>query len=115
MRRPKHRPRPSLEAIIPPTELEIKERVAIFEHVFRKLAIHRSQAVLRAIAEEMLTSSGNVSKGKKIEEYEKVMDEWSSGIVKNAWDACHLDGGVIYLVTFPGRGKTDSRSQSHHD
>ena len=110
----KHRPKPSLEAIIPPTELEMQERVAIFDHVFRKLAIHRSQAVLRAIAEEMLTS-GNEGKVEKREEYEKLMDEWANVIVKNAWDACHLDGGMSYFVPFAVRVKTNYRSQSHHD
>jgi hypothetical protein len=83
--------KPSIDVIIPPSELTEAERLAFFEHFFRRLAAHRNQFQIYAIAESgYILQEGGTPKEKALL---SELDHWAQGLLNSAWAACQEPGG----------------------
>jgi hypothetical protein len=80
-----------LNTVVPPAELSDLERLTIFQHFFRRLAAHRNQFELYALAETgYIQQEGRTGPQKAVL---KELDHWAQQLLKDAFVACHEPGG----------------------
>ncbi|EPQ58312.1 DUF726-domain-containing protein [Gloeophyllum trabeum ATCC 11539] len=82
-----------LTKVSPPQELSEKERVVIFEHIFRRLANHRNTLELYADAERGLSTLPDESREKTKDDYIHEINSWANQLLQHAWAACREPGG----------------------
>jgi hypothetical protein len=81
----------NIHTITPPTDLSEAERFAVFEHFFRRLAAHRNQFEIYALAEAgYIQEEGGTGSQKAVL---KELDLWGQQLLKSAWAACQEPGG----------------------
>ncbi|KZT68123.1 DUF726-domain-containing protein [Daedalea quercina L-15889] len=82
-----------LTKVTSPKELAEAERLAIFEHVFRRLAAHRNTAELYAVAEYTFSTKAQEQKNETKELFLKELNGWGQGLLQHVWLACQEPGG----------------------
>ncbi|KAL1706918.1 DUF726-domain-containing protein [Schizophyllum commune] len=70
-------------------ELSEDELDNVFQHVFRRLAAYRNEALMYAELECMLASGSEDMKTKRKNAFSENIDKWAQTIVDQAWIACH--------------------------
>jgi hypothetical protein len=82
-----------LTQVTPPTDLPEAERLAIVQHVFRRLASHRNKAEMYAAAEYALSSRNEQEKIFIRNTYVLEISRWAQELVNHTWTACQEPGG----------------------
>lgn len=85
-------PKAELTKVIPPEGLDESQRLAAFNHFFRRLASHRDAFELYALADVSLFQSA---------EQTSIIDKWAQELLRNAWAACQEPGGGKVHVLIP--------------
>jgi hypothetical protein len=81
----------SIHTIVPPTDLSEVDRYTVFQHFFRRLAAHRNQFELYALAETgYVQQEGGTGPQKAVEQE---LDHWAQQLLNDAWAAFHEPGG----------------------
>ncbi|KAL1743960.1 DUF726-domain-containing protein [Schizophyllum fasciatum] len=70
-------------------ELSEDELDNIFQHIFRRLAAYRNEALMYAELECMLASGSESTKSQRKDAFGDSIDRWAQTIVDQAWIACH--------------------------
>lgn len=81
-----------LTRLTPPNFSE-KEKHAVFQHFFHRLAAYRNTAELYASTEHILSSFPEDKKLETKDSFTHEVDQWAQGLLKNAWAACQEPGG----------------------
>ena len=82
----------NLIKIIPPAALDEKQRLSMFNHIFRKVAAHRDKSELYA----ELGCDPSAVTGEEFHSttaYKQEINLWASALLENAWAACQEPGG----------------------
>ncbi|KAH8107071.1 DUF726-domain-containing protein [Cristinia sonorae] len=80
-----------LTKVTPPQELDDGAKLAILQHLSRRLASHRNKMALYAQTE--FTLSSNPDKNKSLDALVGEVDNWAQELLQNAWTACQEVGG----------------------
>lgn len=83
----------NLAQATPPKALTEADRLAIFEHVFRRLAAHRNTAKFYAGAEYGLSAKPQEVKARTKEQFLVELNSWAQELVQHVWIACQEPGG----------------------
>lgn len=86
-------PMTDLSKVTPPKDLTEAERLAIFQHVFRRLAAHRNTAELYAIAEYTFSSKPQEQKGETRGSFVDDINQWGQDLLQHVWHSCQEPGG----------------------
>ncbi len=81
-----------LTKLTPPNELDEDQRLAVFNHFFRKLAAHRNRA--SSFAQTECNISTNLENGNidVMELYLAEINRWAQELLRNAWVGCQEPG-----------------------
>ncbi|KII88350.1 hypothetical protein PLICRDRAFT_41518 [Plicaturopsis crispa FD-325 SS-3] len=82
-----------LANIAPPKELSEADRLTVFEHFSRHLAVHRNTAELYAAVECSVSSLSDEKKTRTRDAFSREMNKWAQALFRNAWIACQEPGG----------------------
>ena len=75
-----------LEKLTPPNNLEKEQRRIIFEHIFRRLAVHRNDVDRYANGEGFACAKDGRQKIR--EEFVVQVNKWANELLENVWIAC---------------------------
>ena len=75
-----------LEKLTPPKDLEQEQRRVIFEHIYRRLAIHRNDVERYVINESFACPKDGRDKIR--EEFVEQVNKWANDLLENVWMAC---------------------------
>lgn len=77
-----------LTKLTPPKELSAKDKEAIFQHFFCRLAAYRNTVELYAATEYNLSLDPDTRKCRLKETFGKEVNDWAQGLLEKAWIVC---------------------------
>ena len=81
-----------LTKLTPPTDFTDADKLAVLEHVTRRLAAHRNKAELYARTEAILSSAKEAEQ--TVDAFMAEIDKWAEELLRHAWTALGELGGV---------------------
>ncbi|KAL5532646.1 hypothetical protein ACEPAF_4420 [Sanghuangporus sanghuang] len=84
-------PESDLEKLTPPKELSKQQRKIIFEHIYRRLAVHRNNAERWANYEDFVDPGNDIGQIIR-QEFVEEINAWANALLENAWVACEEPG-----------------------
>ena len=100
-------PESDLEKLTPPKQLSKEQRKIIFEHIYRRLAVHRNNSERWANYEEFIDPRGSNAQIRR--DFVEEVNTWANALLKNAWAACKEPDKSEWSLAFTQR---DSEHQS---
>jgi hypothetical protein len=82
-----------LTNLTPPAGLSKNDLHAVFTHIFRRLAVHRNNAELYALAEYNLSSLEEEIKSQRRDVFNGEIQRWAQDLLQNTWAICKEPGG----------------------
>jgi hypothetical protein len=88
-----------LTNLTPPRDLSKDSLRAIFTHLFRRLAVHRNNAELYALAEYNLSSLNEGRKTQRRDAFNDEIQRWAQDLLQIIWAVCDEPEGGECGVT----------------
>ncbi|KAI5121650.1 hypothetical protein M0805_002726 [Coniferiporia weirii] len=86
----------NLEKLTPPKSLSVEQRATVFEHVYRRLAVHRNNTERWVNAETYSSFQGDAEDLSA--DFVREMNKWANELLRDVWTACEEPGSECPIV-----------------